>query len=88
MNAIAPQLPPNYRLIIIERNEFVQHSSFVVRALVAPGTCRRLLLRLRPLFCDIFDSGWPPRSSPTGPIPCLGLGRLAVGARPARPAPC
>lgn len=38
VNAIAPNLPPNYRLIIIERNEFVQHSSFVVRALVAPGT--------------------------------------------------
>lgn len=44
MNAIAPNLPPNYRLIIIERNEFVQHSSFVVRALVAPGTCLPTLL--------------------------------------------
>lgn len=37
VNALAPTLPPQYRIILIERNEFVQHAPIVVRALVVPG---------------------------------------------------
>ncbi|WOO78292.1 Isocitrate lyase 1 [Vanrija pseudolonga] len=37
VNALANNLPMSHRIILIERNEFVQHAPIVVRALVVPG---------------------------------------------------
>ncbi|TXT09232.1 hypothetical protein VHUM_02706 [Vanrija humicola] len=37
VNALQHNLPMSHRIILIERNEFVQHAPIVVRALVVPG---------------------------------------------------
>lgn len=37
VNGLAPHLPSGYRILIVERNEFVHHNPCVVRSLVRPG---------------------------------------------------
>lgn len=37
VNALAPTLPAQFRILLIERNTFVMHAPMVVRALVVPG---------------------------------------------------
>ncbi len=37
VNGLAPHLPSGYRILLVERNEFVHHNPCVVRSLVRPG---------------------------------------------------
>lgn len=37
VNTIAPQLPAGYRVILVERNEFIVHLPTVVRSCIVPG---------------------------------------------------